>query len=35
MKICWMPNEVTAPDAASPVCLRSNVEWRGPGEFLR
>jgi len=28
-------NEVTAPDAASPVCLHSSVHWRGPGEFFR
>ena len=28
-------NHVTAPDAASPVCLNSNVQWRGPGEFIR
>ncbi len=29
------PNEVTAPDAASPVCLRSLVWGRGTGEFFR
>jgi len=28
-------NEVTAPDAASPVCLRSVVCGRGTGEFCR
>lgn len=26
-------NEVTAPDAASPLCLSSRRQGRGPGEL--
>jgi len=28
------PNEVTALDAASPVCLHAMVRGRGTGEFF-
>ncbi len=27
------PNEVTAPDAASPSCLQLHARGSGPGEF--
>jgi hypothetical protein len=30
-----LPNEATAPDTASPVCLHSLVQGRGTGEFFR
>ena len=35
LSLMTAPNEVTAPDAASPVCLRSMVRGRGTGEFCR
>src|SRR5258708_2075478 len=28
-------HEVTAPDAANPLCLHAERRWRGPGEFFR
>jgi hypothetical protein len=30
-----VPNEITAPDAASLFCLLSESHWRGTGEFFR
>jgi hypothetical protein len=29
------PNQITAPDTASPLCLKAERRWRGTGEFCR